>query len=346
VVIADKEQAARDAAEPAMGEWGLEAKLLYFGHLCWLLQEVCWILLFSYPAIVFGFLSTTLVAIVLYRRRDGGVSGRLYNEAGAEVLVNIIQLGWVGFSFIDCIADFGFYYRADEDTPGYAKGLVNLCSGDKTSCGNTFDTLTVVVQVGFGITFGIWIISCCYLLFLWVRPPVFVAQGYEFQTCLLEGGWIAFWVLMDIASSFDDEGFPYALVAYCIHFVLLACSLVVKASNKQITLWNGLDAQEMEALGDVVCRVDVVILSYILWSLSSLVWLLMEHAFDEDEGWRWVAGGTAMVAVVLFLAGYKQAMQRGMLLKALTDVHLATEQERCKTAPEEIVVGSSERVIP
>jgi len=321
VAIQSPQKAATDAAEPSMGEWNLEGQLLYFGHLCWLVQEFWWMMLISYPAFLFGFCATLLVAVVVYRRRDGGVSGKVYMEAGPEVLVNLVQLGWLGSSLINCIADLAFADRTDEDIPEYAESLVRLCSG----CQDTYDTLIVVVQVGFGITFGLWLASCCYLLVLWMKPPRFVAQGFAFQTCLLEGGWIAFWVLADFANTFDGDGwYVVAMVAWSIHFVLLIMALVLSASQSQITLWDGLCADELESLGTVFCRVDLVIISYVLWSLSSLFWMIAEH-FDEGEGWRWAAAATCAVSVIFFVAGYKQARQRGLILYALKDCRVQDE---------------------
>eukprot|EP00928_Gymnodinium_smaydae_P042828 TRINITY_DN28812_c0_g1_i1.p1 TRINITY_DN28812_c0_g1~~TRINITY_DN28812_c0_g1_i1.p1 ORF type:complete len:398 (+),score=31.44 TRINITY_DN28812_c0_g1_i1:93-1196(+) len=326
VRISTHEKARHKARDAGFGEWNMEAKLLYFGHLFWLLQELCWILLFSYPAFLFSFASTVLVAIVVYRRRDGGASGKLYNEAGAELTVNVIQLLWLGVSFLNCVADFSFDLRSDDETPAYAKGFVNLCTSDAASCKNTNDALTVVIQVGFGITIATWLGSCVYLLYLWIKPPVFVAQGYAFQTCLLEGGWISFWVLTDVVASFGENALAWAVVTYCIHFVLLVFALIVQSSKSRITLWDGLDATELEALSDVFCRVDLVVCSYILWSLSTLLWVLTELAFEEDLTCRIFAALMCASAICLFLAGYNQAKQRGMILRALKDYAPPQEQ--------------------
>merc|ERR1712070_1309125 len=90
-------------------------------------------------------------------------------------------------------------------------------------------------------------------------------------------------------------------------------------SSSKTLLWDGLTADEMDRIGDTMTSLDLPTLSYVLWSLSSLVWLLMEDAFDEDLGLRWTAIALCGLALVLFLASWKQAKQRGEMIKLINE---------------------------
>lgn len=312
--LVTKEKAVEEA-ESGFGAWDIAGKLLYVGHVCWLLKEIFWLLLLSVPAFIAGGAALILITISMIRRWDGGTGGKLYKEVPAELLIGITHIGWL---FWNCFAMIiTFSYGEPEETPGYAKGLVNLLNCDGSgSCKDDFETLLTINRVGFALVFCVWLGSCGYLLYLWLTPPRFIAQGHAFQTVVLEGGWIAFWVLKDFAWTYEEDGFAAALVAYGIHFIFLVVGLI--ASSSKTLLWDGIDADEMERIGANMTRVDLPTLSYVLWSLSSLLWLLMEEAFDESLGMRYAATAMCCLSLVLFLVSYKQARQRGKAISLMT----------------------------
>lgn len=302
--------------ESGFGAWDKYGKFLYWSHCCWLLKEAFWILLISPGALIFGALSLGLSFFANIGRRDGGVSGKLYGEVGAEVLVGLIQFSWLFFNVLWMLLTF--LYEEPENTPGYAESLVNWTDCYSEGCESTYNSLMWVVRIGFVIAFVAWLGACGYLLKKWIEPPKFVAQGYQFQTCLLEGGWMAFWIAKDFAWSFDEEGFPFALTAWILSFSLLAFSLVQASAGTII--WDGIDDAEMAKIQDVVtCNkpIDLVYVSYLMWSISSLLWLLMETVLDDDLTMRYVAAVVALVACALFLKGYTQAKHRAEALHAL-----------------------------
>jgi hypothetical protein len=231
------------------------------------------------------------------------------------------QLGWLIFNFIMMVV--GFVYERPQQVPGYAGGILDMMNKDCVKldeCDDdaTYEFLVIIVRVGFILTFCLWLSSCSYLLIQFIKPPRFHAQGYAFQTCLLEGGWIAFWVLKDFAWTFDKDGMPYAIAAWVIHFIILGVTLLVSSAGT--VLWDGVDAKEMQQLIDVVfCgkHLDFVMISYVFWSISSLVWLLMETAMDEDPTMRYVAAIICWISVLLFLKGYSQAKQKAEMVSTM-----------------------------
>lgn len=306
---------AKTGLESGFGAWDTIGKLLYVSHLFWLLKEAFWILLISPLAIAFGLISVLLLLVVTYRRRDGGISGKLYQEVGSEVLIGTTQLLWLIFNCILMI--IFFIYEVPDKYPGYAEDMLDMmeCTGE--SCGKDIEVWLWIIRIGFLAAFGIWCLSCGYLLREWLKPPKFVAQGYQFQTCLLEGGWIAFWVLKDFLWTFDKEGFPMAVAAWAIHFIVLIIAMVTNSSGT--ILWDGISDEEMDRIMDVFCggKVDFIHLSYIFWSVSSLLWLLMENAYDEDLTLRYISGIICLVSVVLFIVGYPQAKKKAEALNLL-----------------------------
>lgn len=140
-------------------------------------------------------------------------------------------------------------------------------------------------------------------------------------------------MLKDFAWTFDD-GFPIAITFWLVHFVVLCVAMVTNSSGT--TLWDGIDEQEMERIGDVLhCgkAFDLIHSSYICWSISSLLWLLMEEGFDYDLTLRYISAGVCFLSVVLFLRGYSQAKQKAEALAVLF-------AEFQKLQPEDSVVPS------
>lgn len=325
---------AKESLESGFGAWDAEGKLLYVAHLFWLLKEAFWILLMPPVAVACGALSVILAVIVAWRRRDGGASGKMYNECRSEVLIGVTQLCWLIFNFIYMITSF--IYEDPEKVPVYAESLLESMACTEQDCEELgeYTALIWTVRAGFLLAFTLWFGSCCYLLKKWVEPPKFVAQGFAFQTCLLEGGWIAFWVLKDFAWTFE-AGFPIAITFWLVHFVVLCVAMVTNSSGT--TLWDGIDEQEMERISDVLhCgkAFDLIHSSYICWSISSLLWLLLEEVFDYDLTLRYTSAVVCFLSVVLFLRGYSQAKQKAQALAVLF-------AEFQKLQPEDSVVPSS-----
>jgi hypothetical protein len=309
---------AKDELESGFGAWDQEGKLLYVSHLFWLLKEVFWLLLITPLALICGGLSCVLALIVTWRRRDGGASGKLYKEVKAEVLIGLTQLMWLIFNFILMISEF--IYSVPDKIPDYAEGMVDMMDNCEEDCDNdgTFQGLLWTARVGFILSFVLWLASCAYLFNEWVKPPKFVAQGYAFQTCLLEGGWIAFWVLKDFLWTFDKDGFIGAAIAWGAHFIILVIAMITNSA--QTILWDGINADEMERITDVVTcgkTVDMIHVSYVLWSVGSLIWLIMENPAEEDLTLRWVAAIFCIVSVGFFLKGYGQAKRKAEALLLL-----------------------------
>lgn len=307
---------AKGSLESGFGAWDTEGKVLYVAHLFWLLKEAFWVLLIPPVAIACGAVSVLLAVEVAWRRRDGGASGKLYHEAGSEVLIGMTQLCWLIFNFILMITSF--IYETPDNVPGYAESLVELMECEDCEQSATYKLLMWIIRGGFILAFAMWVGSCTHLFKKWMDPPRFVAQGFAFQTCLLEGGWIAFWVLKDFFWTFDDQGFPIAVAAWAVHFVVLFFAMVTNSSGT--TLWDGIDDEEASRIRDVLLcgkAVDLIHSSYIFWSISSLLWLLMEEAFDEDLTLRSICGISCFVSVGLFLKGYSQAKHKAEALSVL-----------------------------
>eukprot|EP00746_Dinoflagellata_sp_MGD_P082265 gnl/MRDRNA2_/MRDRNA2_32661_c0_seq1.p1 gnl/MRDRNA2_/MRDRNA2_32661_c0~~gnl/MRDRNA2_/MRDRNA2_32661_c0_seq1.p1 ORF type:complete len:355 (+),score=53.52 gnl/MRDRNA2_/MRDRNA2_32661_c0_seq1:110-1174(+) len=309
---------AKGSLDSGFGAWDTEGKLLYASHFFWLLKEATWLLLISPLAIACGAVSVALAALVMWRRRDGGASGKLYNEVLPEVLIGMTQLLWLIFNVLLMVVYF--IYEIPDKVPGYAEGILDMMECEAENCDETGDYkgLLWAVRIGFLVAFGTWIFSCCYLFKKWIEPPKFVAQGYAFQTCLLEGGWIAFWVLKDFLWTFDEDGFAVAIIAWAVHFIVLVVALVTNSSES--ILWDGINEEEMQRIQEVLtcgAHVDMIHLSYIFWSVSSLLWLLMENAFNEDLSLRYFAAIVVIVSAGMFLKGYSQAKHKAEALSLM-----------------------------
>jgi len=63
-----------------------------------------------------------------------------------------------------------------------------------------------VARGGYILSFSLWAIGSTVLLYKFLAPPRLVAQGQAFQTILLDGGWLAFWVSKDLAWSWEEDG--------------------------------------------------------------------------------------------------------------------------------------------
>lgn len=298
---------AVNALDNDFGSWGLAAKLLFAGHLLWLMKEIFWILLIPYPAWAFGFLTVLAFVASIAVRATGGEVAKFYQEAPVELMISVIQLGWIIFNVVLMIVDFMYAYP--DEVPGYAEDLVLLSDCKADDCEDSYETGVWISRIGFMVSFLTWVVFSIFLLYKYLTPPNRLSEGYALQTCLVQGGWLAFWMIKDFFWSFDDEDNDglagVTLAAWVIHFILLCIWLFTHSSP--LIFIDGLDDDEMNQIQNSVGLVaDRSAISYVTWSIASLIWFICEDFADGELALRYVAAILCIVSFLLYASAYWQ----------------------------------------
>lgn len=125
----------------------------------------------------------------------------------------------------------GYYQRnkgwLEVDVCATQKRWLGDSSGGDDTCDETAEYLLWTARAGYSIAILLWVLGSTVLLYKFVAPPRLVAQGQAFQTILLDGGWLAFWVAKDLAWSWEEEYWLVALLCWVIHFLLLCFAFMV-----------------------------------------------------------------------------------------------------------------------
>ena len=314
--------------ESGFGAWDWGGKALYCGHAFWLLKELFWVLIIPYAAFLCSAVAIICISFSFFKRVNGGVSGHVYNEIRTEIMIGFVHITWLIGNSVDMIGALIYDSGPDEeDKPPYTKNMVQLCYSetkgdvikserDYESCMDTAEDYRLAARIVYLLAISSWAIAASYLLCVsCISSSRLVAQTNEFQTILLDGGWLVFWVLKDFCWTFDKNGFVAAIVCWSVHFILLIIAFLVASSGTYV--WDGIQSEELNRMKNALLTLDWPMVSYVCWSIGALFWILQELAFDESLTWRYIAAVAFSISFLLFLRGYAQAQAKGNSLLLL-----------------------------
>eukprot|EP00928_Gymnodinium_smaydae_P089966 TRINITY_DN73830_c0_g1_i1.p1 TRINITY_DN73830_c0_g1~~TRINITY_DN73830_c0_g1_i1.p1 ORF type:complete len:314 (-),score=52.03 TRINITY_DN73830_c0_g1_i1:293-1195(-) len=270
---------------PAVKKQQRSITIQYVGELCWILSETTWTLL--YPPLCIPFGAGAFIFLLWSAILDIQCSERFewWFPPVLQVLWLITNLVWM---MDELLVD-----SPDQQTPWALTPLTGREDDDM------YEYVQSYCILGFYAVPVLWLLAIA----LVSRPSWMLiedgdpccrdsARKHPARVLFTQAGHIAMWALLD--GLWASEFFWSSIAVAVMTIVMF---IVGAAAETKLGL-RGID------------RTDMV---WIVWTLSNMVWVACELAYDDDLQLRYAAGILGFVALFVLLVSYEQVKSRTRL---------------------------------
>lgn len=251
--------------------------LEFVGEICWILSEVTWILLIPQACLPLGFLAFMFLGAVATRTCT---SARLCELE--QWLPSTIQAHWLLTNFCWMLAET-LWDSPDRPTPWDLTPMVR-------NEDSIFDRAQWYCVVSFLAPPALWALALAALAIRgWKQHGRSQLSLRPARALFFQAGYLASWALIDAVWA-----------ANLFWLSMLSCVVTIG-----LIIGNASWETEMGLRG--VDRTDIV---WVLWTLSNLLWIVMELKADEDLLMRYLAAFLGTAALALLLCSRRQARAR------------------------------------